>query len=79
MFQGSLAEEDANRLYDVLNQLTEHKEDSQQRNWAIHEDFLVIKELLENLMSIMVVVHLIYQWLLGTHRFATTFMLLKGN
>lgn len=53
VFQGSLAEEDANRLYDVLNQLTEHKEDSQQRNWAIHEDFLVIKELLENLMSIM--------------------------
>lgn len=46
--------EDEAKFRDILDQLVAHKEDSQQRNWAVHEDFHVIKELLENLVTTMV-------------------------
>jgi len=36
----------------ILDQLSEHKEDSQQRNWAVHEDFEVIKTLLEDVVKV---------------------------
>ena len=49
--RGSAANEDADRLREVLDRLTEHKEDSQQRNWAVHEDFEVIKGLLDSLLK----------------------------
>lgn len=51
LHRGSVANEDGLRLQDILNRLTEHKEDSQQRNWAVHEDFDVIKELLDSLIQ----------------------------
>ena len=39
-------------MYSVLDQLTEHKEDSQQRNWAVHEDYEEIKTLLEDVVKV---------------------------
>lgn len=53
MYKGSLANEDAQRFYSVLDQLTAHKEDSQQRNWAIQEDFQTIKDLLDEVITVM--------------------------
>ena len=52
VYKGSLAAEDAQRLFSVLDQLSEHKEDSQQRNWAVHEDFTEIKSLLEEVVKV---------------------------
>ena len=51
VYKGSLAAEDAQRLYTALDQLSEHKEDSQQRNWAIHEDYSDIKTLLDEVVK----------------------------
>jgi len=34
--------------------LTEHKEDSQQRTWAVHEDEGILHKLLKDLLSILV-------------------------
>lgn len=49
-----LQSHDGQQLMGILNELTEHKEDSQQRTWAVHEDEGIIRKLLKNLLSILV-------------------------
>nr|CAI5855018.1 unnamed protein product [Callosobruchus analis] len=44
---------DASRLKIIFNELTSCKEDSQQRNWMLHEDEGVIKEYILELISIL--------------------------
>jgi len=51
--KGLLSSEDEIKLRAVLDELTQHKEDSQQRNWAVHEDFQTIKDLLNQLLTVM--------------------------
>ena len=51
--QGTLTEEEGKLLCDVLDQLVEHKNDAQQRGWAVHEDFQPIQRLLDKLLQIM--------------------------
>jgi len=51
--KGLLSSEDETKLRAVLDELTQHKEDSQQRNWAVHEDFQTIKDLLNQLLTVM--------------------------
>lgn len=45
---------DASRLKIIFNELTSCKEDSQQRSWMLHEDEAVIKDYLNELISILV-------------------------
>ena len=45
---------DGQQLIAILDELTEHKEDSQQRTWAVHEDEGILHKLLKNLLSILV-------------------------
>ena len=45
---------DGQQLIRILDELTEHKEDSQQRTWAVHEDEEIICKLLNELMNILV-------------------------
>ena len=44
-----------NHLVDILDKLVKHKEDSQQRNWGIREDFIEIQGLLSQLIQTMVI------------------------
>ncbi|XP_050310119.1 NCK-interacting protein with SH3 domain [Anthonomus grandis grandis] len=44
---------DASRLKIIFNELTSCKEDSQQRSWMLHEDEIVIKEYITELISIL--------------------------
>ncbi|XP_047139623.1 NCK-interacting protein with SH3 domain isoform X1 [Hydra vulgaris] len=50
-YHGSLAAEDMNHLIEILDKLVKHKEDSQQRNWSIREDFSDIQKLLSQLIE----------------------------
>ncbi|XP_065672349.1 NCK-interacting protein with SH3 domain isoform X4 [Hydra vulgaris] len=50
-YHGSLAAEDMNHLIDIFDKLVKHKEDSQQRNWSIREDFSEIQKLLSQLIE----------------------------
>lgn len=45
---------DASRLKIIFNELTSCKEDSQQRSWMLHEDEIIIKEYITELISILV-------------------------
>lgn len=49
-----LQSHDGQQLIRILDELTEHKEDSQQRTWAVHEDEGIIYKLLKELLSILV-------------------------
>lgn len=49
-----LQSHDGQQLIRILDELTEHKEDSQQRTWAVHEDEGIISKLLKELLSILV-------------------------
>jgi len=49
-----LQSHDGQQLIRILDELTEHKEDSQQRTWAVHEDEGIICKLLKELLSILV-------------------------
>ena len=49
-----LQSHDGQQLIGILDELTEHKEDSQQRTWAVHEDEGIIHKLLKNLLGILV-------------------------
>ncbi|KAJ7376049.1 hypothetical protein OS493_037155 [Desmophyllum pertusum] len=42
-----LQSHDGQQLMGILDELTEHKEDSQQRTWAVHEDEGIIRKLLK--------------------------------
>ena len=53
-----LGTHDGQQLIQILNKLTEHKDDSQQRSWAVHEDEGIILKLVKNLLSILVKSHL---------------------
>lgn len=44
---------DASRLKIIFNELTSCKEDSQQRSWMLHEDEIIIKEYITELISIL--------------------------
>ncbi|KAL9960757.1 hypothetical protein ACROYT_G034256 [Oculina patagonica] len=48
-----LQSHDGQQLIGILDELTEHKEDSQQRTWAVHEDEGIIHKLLKNLLNIL--------------------------
>lgn len=48
-----LQSHDGQQLVRILDELTEHKEDSQQRTWAVHEDEGIIFKLLKELLSIL--------------------------
>ena len=53
--QDSLLEShDGERMQEILNELTEHKEDSQQRSWALHEDEAAIRKLADDLLHLLV-------------------------
>ena len=45
---------DGQRLHVIFTELTARKDDSQQRSWALHEDEVIITQLLEELLSILV-------------------------
>ena len=49
-----LQSHDGQQLTRILVELTEHKEDSQQRTWAVHEDEVILHKLLKELLSILV-------------------------
>ena len=49
-----LQSNDGQQLITILDELTEHKEDSQQRSWAVHDDEGILHKLLKNLHSILV-------------------------
>ena len=49
-----LQSHDGQQLVRILHELTEHKEDSQQRTWAVHEDEGIILKLLKELLNILV-------------------------
>ena len=59
-----LQSHDGQQLIRILDELTEHKEDSQQRTWAVHEDEGIICKLLKELLSILVsqVLHVQHFW-----------------
>lgn len=46
--------EDSALLQDVLQKLVQHKEDTQQRSWQLHEDEHIILELVEKLRDLLV-------------------------
>ncbi|XP_022808498.1 NCK-interacting protein with SH3 domain-like [Stylophora pistillata] len=48
-----LQSHEGQQLIAILNELTEHKEDSQQRSWAVHDDEGILSKLLKNLLSIL--------------------------
>lgn len=48
-----LQSNDGQQLITILDELTEHKEDSQQRSWAVHDDEGILHKLLKNLHSIL--------------------------
>lgn len=48
------ASSDLERLCELFAQLTECKDDSQQRGWALHEDEQIITDNLEEMLSILV-------------------------
>ena len=45
---------DYTRLQRLFTELTAHKDDSQQRGWALHEDESIITSILEEILSILV-------------------------
>lgn len=45
---------DLERLKEILFEVTECKDDSQQRGWAVHDDEKAISDLLEELLQILV-------------------------
>ena len=45
---------DEQRLEVILGDLARHRDDSQQRSWALHEDHAVIAAYLEELLQILV-------------------------
>ena len=45
---------DALRLMEILHQLTEAKDDEQQRSWHLHEDEDTLNTLLQDMFSILV-------------------------
>ena len=45
---------DLERLKEILFEITECKDDSQQRGWAVHDDEKAISDLLEELLQILV-------------------------
>lgn len=45
---------DRDRLNVIFSELKECKDDSQQRSWALFDDYAVIMEYLEELLSILV-------------------------
>ncbi len=45
---------DLQRLQEILFEITECKDDSQQRGWAVHDDEGAISGLLEELLQILV-------------------------
>ncbi|KAL8610250.1 hypothetical protein ACOMHN_038945 [Nucella lapillus] len=47
-----ISSHDAQRLSVIFSELTACKDDSQQRSWALHEDEAIIREYLEELLSI---------------------------
>ena len=49
-----LQSHDGQQLIRILDELTEHKDDSQQRTWAVHEDEGILHKLLKELLSILV-------------------------
>lgn len=50
----SVTSSDHDRLCELFTNLTECKDDSQQRGWALHEDEQIISENLEEMLSILV-------------------------
>lgn len=48
-----LQSHDGQQLIRILDELTGHKEDSQQRTWAVHEDKEIIHKLLKDLLTIL--------------------------
>lgn len=52
-----LQSHDGQQLIRILDELTGHKEDSQQRTWAVHEDKEIIHKLLKDLLTILVSVN----------------------
>jgi len=48
------ASSDLDRLRDIFFDITECKNDSQQRGWAVHDDQQAIMDLLEELLQILV-------------------------
>lgn len=49
-----LQSHDGQELIRILDELTEHKEDSQQRSWAVHEDKGILHKLLKELLTLLV-------------------------
>ena len=49
-----LTTHDGQILQGLVEELVKHKDDSQQRSWAVHEDEPVIKKHLEDVLSILV-------------------------
>ena len=45
---------DVERLKEIFFEITECKDDSQQRGWAVHDDQQAIMEILEELLQILV-------------------------
>ena len=45
---------DLERLKEILFEITECKDDSQQRGWAVHDDEKAISDLLEEMLQILV-------------------------
>ena len=45
---------DVERLKEIFFEITECKDDSQQRGWAVHDDQHAIMEILEELLQILV-------------------------
>jgi hypothetical protein len=45
---------DVERLKEIFFEITECKDDSQQRGWAVHDDQQAIVEILEELLQILV-------------------------
>jgi hypothetical protein len=51
---------DAQRLGVILSLMADCKDDAQQRSWALHEDEAIIKECLEELVSILVSKNIVF-------------------
>ena len=49
---------DLERLQEIFFEITECKDDSQQRGWAVHDDEQAITEILEELLQILVYAHI---------------------
>ena len=60
---------DARAIESVLQQLAAHKEDNQQRNWALHEDEHIIESALRRLLDLL---HSRYAWSRHSLIFYTT-------